>query len=112
MGKRKRGARVLRQTGRVLPRQMDASGLGRFEADNHIEGCSLAGAVRAEKTHDLTWFDVEGDVINHPPPAVGFLQIESVQRERRRFFRSTRRLRLASLFCRFSWRRCYRLRQI
>ena len=93
---------------------MDPSGFRGLEAHDHIERRGFARAVRTQKPYDLAGFDVQRNIIDHASTGVRFLQIESRQCPRRRFFGQAGGISQSSL--RFTWslerRRCYGLRQL
>src|SRR3954468_1815223 len=45
--------------------QVNAAGVDRDEADDHVEAGGLAGAIRAEQAHHLTARHLERDVLHH-----------------------------------------------
>src|SRR5262245_36002501 len=55
---------VHRQPGDLLTLEKDPPAVGREQADHHVEGRRLAGAVRPEESDDLTALDVEGDGVD------------------------------------------------
>ena len=59
------GAAVHRQQGDVVPVQADRAGVRADQADDHVEGRGLAGAVRAEQPDRLAAPDGDGDVPHH-----------------------------------------------
>jgi hypothetical protein len=69
---------LLRQVGDSLPRpdvhrivgdvgaiELDAAGVRRGQADDHVERRRLAGAVRAEQTDHLAGVQLEADAAHH-----------------------------------------------
>src|SRR5688572_16818658 len=51
------GAPVHGEPRDVTPRQVDAALVAAYEADDHVERRRLAGAIRAEQSHDLAALD-------------------------------------------------------
>ena len=58
----------------------DAAALRLHQAHDHIEGCGLARAVRAQQTHDLAALDLQADAAHHLPAAVGLADLFCRQR--------------------------------
>jgi hypothetical protein len=60
------------QAGGVAAVEQDASAGGGHEADDHVEGGGLAGAVGAEEADDLAGADVDVNAIDDVAASVGF----------------------------------------
>ena len=58
-------AQVHRQLGDVVVAEGDRAVVGAHQADDHVEGGGLAGAVRAEQPDDLPLLDLDRDVLHH-----------------------------------------------
>src|SRR2546426_4617101 len=67
-------ALVHRERRDLLPFEEDAPALGGQQADHHVEGRRLAGAVGAEQTDHLAPLDVERDVVHDLAGLEPFLQ--------------------------------------
>ena len=65
------GAAVHRQGGDVGAVQRDAAGVGSHQADDHVEGGGLAGAVRPQQPDRLAAAERDRDVPHHRPLLVG-----------------------------------------
>ena len=68
-------ADVHRVVGDVVAIELDAPGVGRGQADGHVEGRGLAGAVRPEQADDLAGRDVEVDAAHDRAAAVGLREV-------------------------------------
>ena len=66
------GALVHAEFGDLATVESNATAGGGHEADNHVKGGGLAGAVGAEEADDLTGGDVEIDAIDDIAGAEGF----------------------------------------
>jgi len=77
--KPKPGPQIHRQFSYVLAGEKNATGFGRFQPDDHVEGGRLSGAVSAQQSHDFARLDMQSDIIYYPATAVGLLQIERGQ---------------------------------
>ncbi len=58
------GAAVHGEAGDVVLEEMDGAFVGADDADDHVEGGGLAGAVGAEEADDLAGADVNGDAVD------------------------------------------------
>jgi hypothetical protein len=52
----------------------DGAAVGDDHAENHSEGCGLAGTISAEQSDDLLLSEDEADFIDHAPAVVAFDQ--------------------------------------
>ena len=68
------GARVHRFGGDVLAVEDDLAGIGRDQADDHVEARGLAGAVRAEQADDFAGVERQAEVADDLARAVGLAQ--------------------------------------
>ena len=59
----------------VFTINIDSAAIRSFQTNDHIEGCCLAGAVRAQQAYDLSLFDMKADAINYITAFVIFYQI-------------------------------------
>ena len=73
IAKTKARPQIHREPGYVLSSQMHAPSFRRFQTDDHVERRRLAGAIRAEQADDFSRFNMQRDIINNTPPAIGFL---------------------------------------
>jgi len=70
------GPQVHGQVGDVLAAQEDLPRIRRRQAHDHVEGRSLARAVRAEQADDLPRPDLDGHVLDHRATAVDLPETE------------------------------------
>ena len=69
------GALVHRQAGDVARLEPDRALVRLDDADDHVEGGGLAGAVRAEQADNLAGRNGDGDAVDHAALAVFFHQL-------------------------------------
>ena len=63
---------------RVEAEDRDGAGVGLRQAEDHLVGGRLAGAVRAEDGDDLTGLDAHGEVVDRPYGTVGLGQVRDL----------------------------------
>src|SRR5690606_4887892 len=68
------GPPVHRFAGDVAAVEHDAAGVGRHQADDHVETGGLAGAVRAEQADDLAGVERQSEFAYHLALAVALAQ--------------------------------------
>ena len=76
---------VHRQMRNVATVEVDRSGLGRLQPDQHVEARCLARSVCSEQADDLALIYVKTDIVDHSPTAVCLLQILRGDRSFTRF---------------------------
>ncbi|MNN34504.1 hypothetical protein D3C81_1483120 [compost metagenome] len=53
--------------------QLDATGVGWYQAHDHVEGSGFASAVRAEQTNYFAAFNLQRDIAHDLARAIAFL---------------------------------------
>src|SRR5690606_19767380 len=68
------GPVVHRQVGEVAVIEQDSSAVAADQADQHVEGGRLAGAVRPEQADDLAAFQAKGNALDDFPELEALVQ--------------------------------------
>ena len=69
------GPFIHRQPGDIGIVQEDIPRIGSDEADHHVESGSLAGAVRAQQSYDLSLLELDGNMVYHGPASVALHKV-------------------------------------
>jgi hypothetical protein len=79
-------AQIHRQPSNVFIREPNTPGFGRFQADDHVKGRRLTGAIRSEQPNDFAGLNVQRDIVDYASTTVRLSQTESRKCARRRSF--------------------------